>query len=1242
MQLIECHISGFGPFEDYKLSFDSGLNVILQPNGWGKTTLAAYIKAMLYGFERKRVKDVNENERLRYKPWNGGTYGGTIDFEFDGNEYRVFREFGATAAGDSIKIVDLGTGKPVRLEEEEVGDWVFGLDANAFQKSVFVGQNGFGFNGSTSSLRNRLNALVNEADDVAGLDKAQSSLDARRKFYKKAGNRGYIADISSDMGNLLERQKEYDSKISQLKSLQERMGQLDSDIDKLSMRLDETQRKIDAAQAGEKDAAALKATHDQLIERKKQAIEAYRAYVQQIGKMPAERDLETVRKALGAVDERKRDMERSAAAIATAKKNRADIVDKYSGIAPTKADIDFRKQQVSELSRQMEAIGLARPNMPHEYSVLEAAIAEDSELLNRADSAIAEWNSAKEDLKAAAQLEGLQSQAASIQEDIEPLAGVLQVDDSTLARIDQCVAACKGAASKLSQAKKALCDEEAKSASQKAARDKAADEAQQAKAALADAEMAKAKAISDDASAKAAKEEAAQVNQGICVPGIVCIAVGIVAGIAGFAMGPMSTLSIAAYAAAAALIVAGAILLARKPTGNFEALAQAEALAKTMSDALRTAEEEADRAGEAEADAVAKFEKSKAEYKNQCVKTASAKKSVDLSAEVDAAAKAELANLLAGIMPDGNFDPETVALQAPAFKERLAAASKKIQRLEELRSRIADLEQGKCRVEKYSENLKPLLHAFGVDPNGDTAIEVERLKAAIASYRSHKAAIEKNAAEAEQARKAAERLAVELEAWAKSIGLSGKDELSKEAFASMSEDAAAAEKLDWDIQQAAKRSEAAASNIEKLQAGIKLFLQQCGMSDAEDPSIAVEELSRRAKRCDMLKNEAAVADSQLTAWEKKNAEQLSSSNQGSAKTAQLKTVLASMRSYRESLVAERAQAEEKRNAALKALEGYLACAQEVRLLAQRKQEAIAKLFTVQKTSEYLAKARANLDGRYLGGLTDRFNDYASTWLENEKLDAVVGEDFNVAINEGSTPHDVANYSTGYQDLLDICLRMALVDTVFEREDPFIVMDDPFVNLDQDKISRAMLLLNLLSQKKQIIYFACHPSRTKEESDAPKAVFTLPEQKASREMPKARAKREAEERARAQAELVASYRVEPVSQGRAAIEIADSNRKIANNMFNIRFVVDLESGQSDNAFDVHFVDKQGRALCERQNIEVIDGRVVPERVRFCLTTREDSGDTYDLIIHEQGRPEAELVARIHYKADISFNTEYFGF
>lgn len=49
-----------------------------------------------------------------------------------------------------------------------------------------------------------------------------------------------------------------------------------------------------------------------------------------------------------------------------------------------------------------------------------------------------------------------------------------------------------------------------------------------------------------------------------------------------------------------------------------------------------------------------------------------------------------------------------------------------------------------------------------------------------------------------------------------------------------------------------------------------------------------------------------------------------------------------------------------------------------------------------------------------------------------------------------------------------------------------------------------------------------------------------------------------------------------------------------------------------------------------------------RLRFSLATRDDSGATYDMIIHEDCREPAELAARIPYKAEVSFVTGDFGF
>lgn len=107
MKLIACHINNFGKLSDLNINFNDGVNVINQPNGWGKSTLAAFLKAMLYGFDTKKEPGAFERERKLYKPWQGGTYGGELDFEADGVEYRLVRTFGLTESRMIFTYTDL-------------------------------------------------------------------------------------------------------------------------------------------------------------------------------------------------------------------------------------------------------------------------------------------------------------------------------------------------------------------------------------------------------------------------------------------------------------------------------------------------------------------------------------------------------------------------------------------------------------------------------------------------------------------------------------------------------------------------------------------------------------------------------------------------------------------------------------------------------------------------------------------------------------------------------------------------------------------------------------------------------------------------------------------------------------------------------------------------------------------------------------------------------------------------------
>ena len=67
MRLIKCYVSSFGKLKDFDYKFDAGLNTFKEDNGWGKTTLATFIKAMFYGLNSGK-RSVGENERIKYRP----------------------------------------------------------------------------------------------------------------------------------------------------------------------------------------------------------------------------------------------------------------------------------------------------------------------------------------------------------------------------------------------------------------------------------------------------------------------------------------------------------------------------------------------------------------------------------------------------------------------------------------------------------------------------------------------------------------------------------------------------------------------------------------------------------------------------------------------------------------------------------------------------------------------------------------------------------------------------------------------------------------------------------------------------------------------------------------------------------------------------------------------------------------------------------------------------------------------
>jgi uncharacterized protein YhaN len=104
--------------------------------------------------------------------------------------------------------------------------------------------------------------------------------------------------------------------------------------------------------------------------------------------------------------------------------------------------------------------------------------------------------------------------------------------------------------------------------------------------------------------------------------------------------------------------------------------------------------------------------------------------------------------------------------------------------------------------------------------------------------------------------------------------------------------------------------------------------------------------------------------------------------------------------------------------------------------------------------------------KYYGKLT---GDNSRNWI----IDANI----NLKVKEQGELREVFWLSAGYKDLIGVCMRLALVDAMYQEEKPFLILDDPFVNLDKDKLEAGNELLLEVSKEYQVIYFTCHNSRS---------------------------------------------------------------------------------------------------------------------------------------------------------------------
>ena len=226
MRLISCYIENFGLLHTADYNFNKELNCFVSDNGTGKTTLTAFIEAMLYGIGEGRKQSLDENPRKKYSPWQGGKFGGSLTLEVGKKKYTIERSFGTKAADDTFRLIDTDTGRVSEDYGADIGEKLFGIDRDGFLRTAFLSEKNLRGKNENKSISAKLSDLVGVDGDVGEFDAAIKLLDERRKFYYKKGNTGEIANVK-------EKANEYQRKIDSLAVLETETAEKEADLKRL-------------------------------------------------------------------------------------------------------------------------------------------------------------------------------------------------------------------------------------------------------------------------------------------------------------------------------------------------------------------------------------------------------------------------------------------------------------------------------------------------------------------------------------------------------------------------------------------------------------------------------------------------------------------------------------------------------------------------------------------------------------------------------------------------------------------------------------------------------------------------------------------------------------------------------------------------------------------------------------------------------------------------------------------------